>query len=62
MAKGKKQEPLKLHWRDHNSQYKRVWFTDWFGDQFQVMDNESFMFLENVCRRFNIVIEQADDD
>jgi hypothetical protein len=55
---------LKLIWREHDAggNKKRIWFSDWQGDQFQVIDNESFFFIENICNRFNIPIEEASEE
>lgn len=46
-----------LHWRLHTSSEfgpRRVWRSDWAGDQFEVLPLANFIILEGYCRQFAV--------
>lgn len=55
-------QPLSFGWRPHMAGVVRVWRSDWFGDQFELMTEKDFADLRRVCKRFSIVLNQADED
>lgn len=54
--------PLSFEWRPHMAGVVRVWRSDWFGDQFELMTEKDFANLRSVCKRFNIGLSQIDED
>lgn len=62
--KPKVASPIELHWRPHDGDFVRVWRSDWFGDQFEVMPIARFNELSRLCRTFSIplVDDTGDDD
>lgn len=61
----KPQPPISFRWRHHNPGVefpRRVWRTDWFGDQFEIMGESDFAQLEIVALRFGFLVKQAADD
>lgn len=51
-----------LQWRPHQDSDKRVWRTDWFSDQFEILSPEEFMVLEKMCLKFGIHLDRAEDE
>lgn len=63
MAKGKAQTPapVKFQWRPSAGTF-RVWRTDWFDDQFEVLTPAEFQDLKTLARRFGFSFKEASDD
>jgi hypothetical protein len=60
-----KERPWHFAWRWHDTSEiaRRVWRTDWFGDQFEILGPDNFVDLERVCKRFAIsMIDMNDED
>lgn len=54
-----------IYYRNHDSKgkTKRVWRSDWAGDQFNVVEEETFKFIEKTFQTFGFLVrEYADDD
>jgi hypothetical protein len=54
-------KPFAFQWREHDGDHVRVWRTDWFGDQFEVVTRDRFAEIESVCKQFAIRLTEADD-
>lgn len=35
----------------------RVWRNDWYGDQFEVLNEEEFNNLKTLCKRFSLGLQ-----
>lgn len=57
-----KPEPLSFGYRAHAAGVYRVWRSDWFGDQFELMVDAEFRCLIKLCGKFGILIKEAEDD
>jgi len=54
-------QPLGIGWRTHSAGVYRVWRSDWFSDQFELVITPEFKEIEKVCRRFSIPFTEAED-
>lgn len=54
----------KLFWRNHteSGSWVRVWREDWFGDQFEVLNADSFRALKELVPNVEFVDCNGDDD
>lgn len=64
-----KSKPTEFRYRPHNYDGEggnptlmRVWRTDWFGDQFEILSIANFNLLSAFCRQFGIPIEPYEED
>lgn len=55
---------MKILWRWHDSSETRVrvWRSDWFGDQFEILTAEQFAEAKRVFEKFSFPVLQAEDD
>lgn len=55
---------VRLKYRDHcaGGDVKRVWRDDWLGDVFEVLGPEDFAALVRVCAKFNIPLEEVENE
>lgn len=55
--------PFTLEWRGSgDGRTYRVWRSNWFGDQFEILNSEEFDTLSALAKRFNIPFTEAGDD
>lgn len=54
--------PKLLYIQDGTLPRYRVWRDDWSGDQFEVLSAEDFNKLNNMCKRFSILLEEHFDE
>lgn len=56
-------QKLELRWRSHDTQHVRVWRSDWFGDQFEILGIAAFNELSRFAKMFGIpVIDYSNED
>jgi hypothetical protein len=53
---------LHFGWRWHNQTDRRVWRSDWSGDQFEILDEKAFAALEYFALRWGFPVLEAQDD
>lgn len=55
-------EPFALHYRTDGDTW-RVWRSDWFGDQFEVLEGEQIFHLQQLAKRLSIpLIDHSNED
>lgn len=54
----------KIFWRNHTSSgsWKRVWREGWIGDQFEVLNEDSFNSLKTLVAGTIEVVEAEDEE
>lgn len=52
---------IALYWRKDRDMF-RVWRHDWFGDQFEVINEHKFDHLQDMCKMFSIPLIDATGD
>lgn len=57
-----KASPIHFEWRWHDNMLRRVWRTDWFGDQFELLNEGQFQRLLVVAQQFSFKVVEASDD
>jgi len=59
-----KQAWPKIHfeYREHDASHSRVWRSDWFRDQFEILSIEEFATFEKWAARFSFIVRKAEDD
>lgn len=45
-----------LHFRDQLDGFVRVWRSDWFGDQFEVLTKEQIEIAKDVFKQFSFAV------
>lgn len=50
-----------FEWRFHDDTHRRVWRTDWEGDQFEILDEEEFRAFLKFARRFSFYVQEAEE-
>jgi hypothetical protein len=46
-----------FEWRNHNGNgLKRVWRSDWFNDQFEIMNEADFESFKRWAKRFSFLV------
>lgn len=56
--------PVHFEWRWHNGEGgdRRVWRSDWFGDQFEILGSSAFVELLDMAKRFSFPVKEAEDN
>lgn len=54
-------DDLEIVWRWHDSNIRRIWRSDWFGDQFELVNQADFDKISWFCSKFNITLNEAED-
>lgn len=53
---------MKLFFSRHDPDSVRVWRSEWFGDQFEVIPNEDLEVIERVMPHFGVTVEEYQDE
>jgi hypothetical protein len=54
---------MKILWlQDGTLPRYRIWRSDWFGDQFEIVDKQTLDQIEKVCNMFGIGFFEHEDD
>lgn len=53
---------LEWHWRDHSLTHKRMWRSDWGGDTFELIENDSFKRFRVMSSRLHVPLVDKNGD